>query len=275
MSIQRVPNVPFAQIANQVLRDTRLTYRARGILAMVLSNVGEWEASRTWLVSMGAGEGRQAVQTALNELTELGYREVVKERQPNGQFKTVVLWFHFPQGQEGKEPVTRPPVTRPPVPPTVGWPDRPKTRPSKEEHYLKEHYVEENDKDSNDELFADGQVSSVTDLQPITKPVDPPGFTEFWETYPLRTAKPAARKAFIKAIKNTLSGTIIAGAENYANDPNRDPRYTAHAATWLNNERWNDDPIPSRSETPKSMQRTRDLMEWAAMEDQRLTEIMP
>ena len=270
MSIQRVPNVPFAQIANQVLRDTRLTYRARGILAMVLSNVGEWEASRTWLVSMGAGEGRQAVQTALNELTELGYRDVVKERQPNGQLKTVVLWFHFPLGQEIKEPVTRPPVT-----PTVGLADRPKTRPSKEEHYLKEHYVEEQHKDSTDELFADDRVLSVTDLQPITKPVDPPGFTEFWEKYPLRTAKPAARKAFIKAIKSTPLETIIAGAANYASDPNRDPRYTAHAATWLNNERWNDDPIPSKSETPKSMQRTRDLMEWAAMEDQRLTEITP
>jgi len=114
-----------------------------------------------------------------------------------------------------------------------------------------------------------------SDLQSITKPVDTPGFTEFWETYPLRTAKPAARKAFIKAIKNTPSRIIIVGAANYANDPNRDPRYTAHAATWLNNERWNDDPIPSRSEPPKSMQRTRDLMEWAAMEDQRLTEIMP
>jgi hypothetical protein len=38
----------------------------------------------------------------------------------------------------------------------------------------------------------------------------------------------------------------LAGARRYAEDPNRHPSYTANAATWLNAERWLDEPLPDR-----------------------------
>ena len=72
MSIQRVPQVPFAQIANSALRDKRLSFKARGILALVLSNTGEWEAGLRYLESQSDTDGRAAIQSGLNELTELG-----------------------------------------------------------------------------------------------------------------------------------------------------------------------------------------------------------
>lgn len=104
MSIQRVPSVPFAQIANSALRDQRLSYKARGLLAMVLSHTGEWTASRNWLVQQSDIDGRVAVQAALNELTDLGYRVVSKEHDPStGHFRTVVTWHHEPN-----ESVSRP-----------------------------------------------------------------------------------------------------------------------------------------------------------------------
>lgn len=96
MSIQRVPSVPFTQIANSALRDRRLSFKARGLLAMVLSHVGEWDATRTWLVSQSDVDGRHTIQSALNELTHLGYRVVTKEHDDRGQFHTVVLWNHEP-----------------------------------------------------------------------------------------------------------------------------------------------------------------------------------
>lgn len=108
MSIQRVPDVPFAQIANSALRDNRLSFRARGILAMVLSNVGEWEAGRDWIVSMSDNDGITAVQTALNELTELGYRKVVKNKDEAGRFNTVVEWAHYPQDDPVNDQSDRP-----------------------------------------------------------------------------------------------------------------------------------------------------------------------
>lgn len=69
-------------------------------------------------------------------------------------------------------------------------------------------------------------------------------FDDFWNIYPRKSAKGAARTAWEKAIKKETPETIIRAAETYANDPNRDAEFTAHASTWLNQERWCDDPLP-------------------------------
>ncbi len=76
-------------------------------------------------------------------------------------------------------------------------------------------------------------------------------FDEFWNAYPRKTAKAEARRAWGPAVKAAGgSGVIVSGAERYAADQNREPRFTAHAATWLRGERWNDDPLPARAATP-------------------------
>lgn len=79
---------------------------------------------------------------------------------------------------------------------------------------------------------------------------DPPGFIEFWEIYPLHQSRGAAVKAFVRARRKADLETILAGARRYAADPNRKPDFTAHAATWLNADRWTDEPIPTQSERP-------------------------
>lgn len=82
----------------------------------------------------------------------------------------------------------------------------------------------------------------------VTKPVgDDPSFILFWQTYPRKTAKGHARRAWQKAVRQTPAADIIAGAVRYRDDPNREPEYTALPATWLNGERWLDEPLPSRS----------------------------
>lgn len=111
---QRVPVVPFAQIANSVLRDRRLSFRARGLLAMVLSYPGDWSASREWLEGQSERDGREAIQSALNELNALGYRTVVRENVDN-LWKTVVVWSAEPPadgfpGGRGSRPSGKPSV---------------------------------------------------------------------------------------------------------------------------------------------------------------------
>ena len=71
-------------------------------------------------------------------------------------------------------------------------------------------------------------------------------FDEFWEIYPLKISKSSAFKAWVKAIKRAEPKLIIEGVTRYAKDPNRDPSFTAHGATWLNGDRWMDAPIPPR-----------------------------
>lgn len=75
------------------------------------------------------------------------------------------------------------------------------------------------------------------------------GFEAFWSAYPRKTAKGAARKAWPAAVRVSAGNPapIILGAQRYRDDPNRDPKFTAHASTWLNGERWGDDPLPPRA----------------------------
>ena len=73
------------------------------------------------------------------------------------------------------------------------------------------------------------------------------GFDRFWAVYPRREGKGDARKAWPAAVKAAGGVTpIIAGAERYATDPNREARYTATPGPWLRGERWGDDPLPAR-----------------------------
>lgn len=82
----------------------------------------------------------------------------------------------------------------------------------------------------------------------VRKPVDDdPAFARFWSVYPRKAAKGTARRAWARASSSADADDIIAGAVRYAADPNREPEFTAHPATWLNGERWLDGPLPERS----------------------------
>lgn len=74
-------------------------------------------------------------------------------------------------------------------------------------------------------------------------------FDLWWEHYPLKVSKGAARKAFPRARRKAPIDVLIAGAVAYAEDPSRKPDFTKHPATWLNDECWNDDRTPTRTES--------------------------
>ena len=86
--------------------------------------------------------------------------------------------------------------------------------------------------------------------RPMNHPIKPsketPEFDLFWRTYPIKVGKAAAKRAWDKAIKIEKPEAIILGAGKYAADPNRHPSFTAHPSTWLNAQRWNDEPLPQR-----------------------------
>lgn len=75
-------------------------------------------------------------------------------------------------------------------------------------------------------------------------------FAEFWDSYPRRAGKGAARQAWAKARRRGVPPErLVAAARAYAADPNRQDQFTAHPATWLNQERWDDGPLPARGPT--------------------------
>lgn len=70
-------------------------------------------------------------------------------------------------------------------------------------------------------------------------------FEDFWLTYPKRIGKGAAEKAFAKAIQLTDPDLIIEAVRK--SDWPKDPTFIPHPATWLNQRRWQDEPVAKKA----------------------------
>jgi hypothetical protein len=66
-------------------------------------------------------------------------------------------------------------------------------------------------------------------------------FEGFWTVYPRKIGKGAARKAYRHALTRASHAEIFAGAKAFAASK-PDPQFTPHASTWLNADRWLDEP---------------------------------
>lgn len=69
-------------------------------------------------------------------------------------------------------------------------------------------------------------------------------FNTFWSEYPRKVGKGAAKKSFEKALKKTDLKTILSAVEAQRQSPQwtrDDGQFIPHPATWLNQERWDDE----------------------------------
>lgn len=76
---------------------------------------------------------------------------------------------------------------------------------------------------------------------------DDPDFTAFWKVYPRREAKGPARTSWLKALGKATAQQLIANAEAYRDRMrHQETRFIALPTTWLNQERWLDEPNANR-----------------------------
>jgi hypothetical protein len=87
------------------------------------------------------------------------------------------------------------------------------------------------------------------DIDKKNSSATPSGFAEFWSAYPKKVGKPAAEKAWNKAIRDGVDPARLAlVAGQYAErTANTDPKFICHPTTWLNQARYNDEPEPETS----------------------------
>lgn len=122
----------FVRIDNAALQDKRLSFRARGVLAYVLSQPPEWSHSANRLAEAST-EGEKAIVSALKELEALGYSWLEKSRDQRGTVRNRRRFRETPTPGKGgsvtetlktevgnRPPKNRPPVDRPPVNRPVG-----------------------------------------------------------------------------------------------------------------------------------------------------------
>lgn len=95
---------------------------------------------------------------------------------------------------------------------------------------------------------------SIKDTPPKTRrtktatvtPISDEAFDRFWTVYPRKTAKGTARTAWAKALKRGANPeAVIAAAERFRDHlaaTKANPKYTPYPASWLNGERYDDEP---------------------------------
>lgn len=81
-------------IDQAVIRNPRISHRARGILALLLSMPDDWTVNADW-ISLHGTEGRDAVRAALNELEAVGH--MIRHRSQDSKGHWTTKWVVYEQ----------------------------------------------------------------------------------------------------------------------------------------------------------------------------------
>jgi len=107
---------------------------------------------------------------------------------------------------------------------------------------------------SNKESVSRNQESGISMATSIAKL----SFGHWWNLVPRKVAKGAAEKAYIQAVKrlecreDNPHHFLRERIEAYAKTPQAQGEYCPHPATWLNQERYDDDPATWQRGSPRS-----------------------
>lgn len=100
--IRRAPRKDhFTVLPNALLEDPSVSFKAKGLLAYILSKPDNWRANSRQLANAGP-DGRTAVRAGLNELAEAGYAVMTTGRNPDGTYASEWVISEVP----GTKPAT-------------------------------------------------------------------------------------------------------------------------------------------------------------------------
>lgn len=182
---------------------------------------------------------------ARQQLIDVGALTMDRRKGAGDEWLSCIYRVHWEPG--GKE--SCPPLVKVFTPPSQETSTRTKTQVTHTEDLRSLHHTANSPSPSDAPTVNNAAGGTVTP--------DPPGeavsvreaatFEDFWAIYPRRQGRKAAQDAWGKAVKGMDPGDIIAGAHRYATDPNREDAFTALPTTWLNQGRWDDEPLPART----------------------------
>ena len=93
----------FTTLNNVVLRDERLSWKARGIFSYLWSMPDDWDFYETE-VAKHATDGRASLRSGLGELMKFGYLERTRSRNKNGKFGAPV-WILHDEPSDDRKPM--------------------------------------------------------------------------------------------------------------------------------------------------------------------------
>lgn len=225
----------FTQISNTMLEDTRLSWRAKGLLCYMLSRPDNWKINKTDLYKR-ATEGRDAMQVALNELKEFGYLHIYPNHTEAGLLSGWIWEYDdtpfSPEKLENRtteNPQHKPEKmreTRLTEIPTDGFPE---VRPTSIYNNTDFNNTDYNNKDSK-------EIKKKSNLETE--------FEQLWAKYPRKIGKKKAFDSFKKARKKVPFEDIENGLNRYIEylkSQGTDEQFIQHGSTWFNQEKWQDE----------------------------------
>jgi hypothetical protein len=103
MSIRRGPKPDrFVILPNELAREQNLSFRARGLLAYLLSMPEDWRTNSNQLAGQSPKEGRDAIRSALTELEHAGYLKRRRIQDADGRWRTETIVTDSPVDEAGE-----------------------------------------------------------------------------------------------------------------------------------------------------------------------------
>lgn len=240
----------FVQIANKLAQDTRLDDRARGLAIRALSYPPGTRLTADSL-SQGAQQGRGATLTALKQLEEYGYLKRPRKQGEGGKWSTEWVLTDDPDhtAKLVDEPVDNSSEATPKS-------DEPKSdsrysvRPAETRKSPGRTESQKPNSGSFDAKYVntDGNTKENTGSAPaISEPEIIEGrvvddFDTFWALYPRRTAKDAARKAWVRVLaRGAQPAQLIEATRIYAAVVARPGAKVKEAHWWLRDGNYDDE----------------------------------
>lgn len=222
MPIIRIAHRPrYTSIANAVLEDTALSFKARGLLAYLLSRPENWTIHINHLATLSPHEGKDAIRSALRELVTTGYATFDQPRA-HGQFAEGG-WIIYEQPQATLPRADKPHTVLPDTanPPLI-----------KTEKKLKT------------------EKKAKTKIPPYSPWGESIRFNDFWRVYPKRWKRERSLAVWRKLNLDPLADTIIRSVQEHL--PYwEDPKFIPLPENFLAEKRWEDEltsiPLPQLS----------------------------
>lgn len=214
----------FTVLYNTMITDKRLSLKARGLFAVMMSRPDEWKFSVSGLAAF-TGEGKDAIRSGLMELERVGYLLREQGHKDDGTFGgNVYILQDF-------------------APPLSGKPDNGEIPLSGNtddgENRQRETPLSGNPTQRNKDL-----KERKTKEPPVYPTGDDP-FLTFWKAYPKKVKKKRAWKIWCKLQPDTALVSVIMDALDKQKRSDRwrreDGRYIPDPTTWLDGHRWEDE----------------------------------
>jgi len=279
----------YAVIAKHHLKNKALSYKAKGLLTLMLSVPPEWDFSMAGLSTL-ASDGIDGVRSGIRELEKHGYLSRRRIRDVSGKLGDIEYTIHeIPQNLQGRDPnQSREPPPSTSDSPTLAKPilENPTLVKPTQVLPTQENQMQRNNKQLNTNVLSTNKSSNKKHLC-ADAPCDCSGsygqlsledtayphqeaerlgvqtaqgtdesvnhamtlceqqFEQFWQLYPRKAGKKAAKKAWFGIkLDDNLHSTILSaiGVANQQWQQQRtQQKHIPHPSTWLNEERWDDE----------------------------------